>query len=31
LRHALVNGRPVDELRAGVTFGVALISHKPAH
>jgi hypothetical protein len=31
LRHALVNGRPVDELRAGVTFGFALISHKPAH
>ena len=31
LRHALVNGRPVDELRAGVTFGFALFSHKAGH
>jgi hypothetical protein len=24
LRHALVNGRPVEEIRAGVTFGFPL-------
>jgi hypothetical protein len=29
LRHASVNGQPVDELRAGVTFGFSLQAAKP--
>jgi hypothetical protein len=29
LRHALVNGRPVNELRAGVTFGFPLNPGRP--
>ena len=31
LRHALTNRRPVDELRAGVTFGFMPFRSRPAH
>jgi hypothetical protein len=31
MRYALVNGRPVQELRAGLTFGFPLIASKPTN